>query len=67
LIDPLPDGANRGGAVFPDGGHITDLKQVREILYAMQRPAIAPSVSHSIINSWGSPRLFLFSSAGISS
>jgi hypothetical protein len=45
LVDPLPKGSNREGALYPDGAHITDLKQVREILYEMQRPAITPSVS----------------------
>lgn len=45
FIDPLPAGANREGALFPDGAHLTDLKEVRDLLYKMQRPAIAPSVS----------------------
>ena len=44
LIDPLPEGASRDGALYPDGAHLTDLKQVRDLLYKMQRPAIAPSV-----------------------
>jgi hypothetical protein len=44
LVDPLPAGANREGALYPDGAHLKDLKEVREILYKMQRPAIAPSV-----------------------
>ncbi len=45
LIDPLPEGATRDGALFPDGAHLKDLKEVRELLYKMQRPAIAPNVS----------------------
>ena len=45
LIDPLPAGADREGALYPDGAHLTDLATVRELLYKMQRPAIAPSVS----------------------
>lgn len=44
FIDPLPQGAKREGALYPDGAHITDLKTVREIVYKMQRPAIAPQV-----------------------
>ena len=49
-VDPLPEGASREGALYPDGGVITDLKQVRETLYKMQRPGIAPQVStgHSL-------------------
>jgi len=44
-VDPLPEGASREGALYPDGAHLTDLKEVRGLLYKMQRPAIAPSVS----------------------
>ena len=45
LIDPLPESATRGGALYPDGGVVSDLKEVRGLLYTMQRPAISPSVS----------------------
>lgn len=48
FVEPLPAGAKREGTLWPDGGHITDLKEVRELLYKMQRPAIAPSVSISL-------------------
>ena len=44
LIDPLPEGASREGALYTDGAHIKDLKEVRDLLYKMQRPAIAPNV-----------------------
>jgi len=44
-VSPLPEGASREGALYPDGAHITDLKEARGLLYTMQRPAIAPSVS----------------------
>lgn len=44
FVDPLPQGAKREGSLYPDGAHITDLKTVREIIYKMQRPAIAPQV-----------------------
>ena len=44
LVDPLPEGAKREGALYPDGAHITDLGTVRGLLYKMQRPAIAPPV-----------------------
>jgi xanthine dioxygenase len=47
LIDPLPEGASRDGALYPDGAHLTDLKEVRGLLYKMQRPAIAPNVRSS--------------------
>ena len=44
LVDPLPEGALRQGALYPNGAHIKDLKEVRDLLYKMQRPAIAPRV-----------------------
>jgi hypothetical protein len=45
FVDPLPEGASRDdGALYPDGAHLTDLKEVRDLLYKMQRPAIAPNV-----------------------
>lgn len=44
LVEPLPIGAKREGALYPDGAHLTDLKEVRGLLYKMQRPAIAPQV-----------------------
>ena len=47
LVAPLPAGASREGALFPSGTHLTDLKEVRDLLYKMQRPAIAPNVSTS--------------------
>jgi len=48
LVDPLPQGAKREGALYPDGAHISDLKVVRETLYKMQRPAISPDVRVSL-------------------
>lgn len=47
LIDPLPEGASRDGALYPDGARVTDLKEVRDLLYKMQRPGIAPNVRFS--------------------
>jgi hypothetical protein len=44
FVDPLPEDASREGYPYPDGVHITDLKEVRDPLYKIQRPAIAPGV-----------------------
>lgn len=46
-IAPLPEGAKREGALYPDGGNITNLGEVRELLYKMQRPGIAPPLVYS--------------------
>lgn len=46
IISPLPNGIVREeGDMYPDGAHIKKLKDVRDLLYKMQRPGIAPSVS----------------------
>lgn len=46
IIDPLPPTTSRENrnVLYPDGAHIKDLNQVRDLLYKMQRPAIAPPV-----------------------
>jgi len=49
LVDPLPEGASRDGTLYPDGARVTDLKEVRDLLYKMQRPAIAANVRFSFL------------------
>ncbi|KAE9407331.1 Clavaminate synthase-like protein [Gymnopus androsaceus JB14] len=63
IINPLPAGIAREGALHPDGAHITDLKEVRELLYKMQRPAIAPSLVYP--HDWHEKDLVLFHNRGI--
>ncbi|KAF9011251.1 Clavaminate synthase-like protein [Cyathus striatus] len=43
-VAPLSEGVKREGALYSGGAHITDLKEVRELVYKMQRPGIAPSL-----------------------
>jgi hypothetical protein len=47
LIDTLPDRTSHDGAFYPDGARFTDLKEVRDLLYKKQRPAITPNVRPS--------------------
>ncbi|KAF9561601.1 alpha-ketoglutarate dependent xanthine dioxygenase [Agrocybe pediades] len=63
LIDPLPEGAKREGALYPDGAHLTDLKEVRGLLYKMQRPAIAPSLVYP--HDWREDDFVLFHNRGV--
>lgn len=63
IIDPLPAGANREGALFPDGTRLKDLKEVRELLYKMQRPAIAPGLVYP--HDWKPKDLVLFHNRGV--
>jgi len=63
LIDPLPEGSPRDGALYPDGAHLTDLKEVRELLYKMQRPAISPSLVYP--HDWHEKDMVLFHNRGL--
>jgi alpha-ketoglutarate-dependent taurine dioxygenase len=63
VVEPLPEGAKREGALYPDGGVITDLKEVRELLYKMQRPAIAPQLVYP--HDWHERDLVLFHNRGL--
>ncbi|KAJ7571997.1 Clavaminate synthase-like protein [Mycena floridula] len=63
LVDPLPAGSSREGALYPDGAHITDLKEVRDLLYKMQRPAIAPKLVYP--HDWHERDLVLFHNRGV--
>ncbi|TFK24259.1 alpha-ketoglutarate dependent xanthine dioxygenase [Coprinopsis marcescibilis] len=63
VIDALPDGASKEGALYPEGAHITDLGEVRGILYKMQRPAIAPPLVYP--HNWSEKDLVLFHNRGV--
>jgi len=63
IVDPLPSGANRVGSLYPDGGHIKDLKEVRDLLYKMQRPGISPSLVYP--HDWHENDLVVFHNRGV--
>lgn len=64
IIDPLPSSAPRTEAsLYPDGAHITDLKQARDLLYSLQRPAIAPRYVYT--HEWAVGDLALFHNRGV--
>lgn len=48
--------------LYPDGAHITDLKHVRDLLYSMQRPGIAPDLVYT--HDWSPKDLVLFHNRG---
>ncbi|BGP54586.1 hypothetical protein JCM8202v2_002173 [Rhodotorula sphaerocarpa] len=63
LVDPLPAGADRSeSALYPDGAHLTDLETVRNLLYLMQRPGIAPE--HVFVVDWKPKQLAPFHNRG---
>ncbi|KAI6015667.1 Clavaminate synthase-like protein [Pisolithus marmoratus] len=63
IIDPLPQGAKRDRALYPDGAHLKDLNEVRLLLYRMQRPAIAPQLVYP--HDWQERDLVLFHNRGV--
>ncbi|KAH9009527.1 hypothetical protein EDB84DRAFT_1546542 [Lactarius hengduanensis] len=63
FVDPLPEGVSREGALYPDGAHLTDLKEIRDLLYRMQRPAIAPTLVYP--HDWKEKDLVIFHNRGV--
>ncbi|KIP11549.1 hypothetical protein PHLGIDRAFT_27807 [Phlebiopsis gigantea 11061_1 CR5-6] len=65
FVDPLPrteDGSPQGG-LYPEGAHLVDLKTVRNLIYDMQRPGIAPSLVYP--HDWHEKDLMLFHNRGV--
>ncbi|KAL1409442.1 hypothetical protein Q8F55_003425 [Vanrija albida] len=62
-VAPLPAGSSREGALFPDGGEVTDLAEVRELLTRVQRPGIAPK--YLFAADWREGDLVLFHNRGV--
>ncbi|KAM0788167.1 hypothetical protein ACM66B_001329 [Microbotryomycetes sp. NB124-2] len=63
IIEPVPEGVERrSDMLWPDGATLTDLKQVRELLYEMQRPGIDPSLVY--VHDWKPNQLVLFNNRG---
>ncbi|KZT21960.1 Clavaminate synthase-like protein [Neolentinus lepideus HHB14362 ss-1] len=62
-IDPLAADIEKDGALFPEGAHITDLREVRALLYEMQRPAIAPEFVYP--HDWSEKDLIIFHNRGL--
>ncbi|KAK0432504.1 hypothetical protein EV421DRAFT_1848649 [Armillaria borealis] len=63
LVEPVPEGKSREGALYPDGARLTDLKEVRGLLYKMQRPAIAPKLVYP--HDWEEKDLVIFHNRGV--
>ncbi|KAL7006767.1 hypothetical protein EMMF5_003653 [Cystobasidiomycetes sp. EMM_F5] len=65
IVDPLPADyqGDRSKALYPDGTTISDLKEARELLYKLQRPAIAPKYVYA--HDWKQGDLCLFHNRGV--
>ncbi|KAF8551787.1 Clavaminate synthase-like protein [Imleria badia] len=63
IVKPLPAGAKHDNALYPDGVHIKHLAKVRELLYKMLRPGIAPQLVYP--HEWQEKDLILFHNRGV--
>ncbi|KAL6773632.1 hypothetical protein ACKKBG_A21940 [Auxenochlorella protothecoides x Auxenochlorella symbiontica] len=65
VVEPLPPGAasRTTDALYPDGGEVTDLAEVRRLVYALQRPGIAPGLVYP--HAWSDGDLVLFHNRGV--
>ncbi|KAF9016651.1 Clavaminate synthase-like protein [Hymenopellis radicata] len=58
FVEPSP-----GALLYAEGAHIKDLKEVRRLLYTMQRPGIAPHLVYA--HDWTENDLVLFHNRGV--
>ncbi|TEB38554.1 Clavaminate synthase-like protein [Coprinellus micaceus] len=64
FVDPLPPSmVAEVQALYPEGGHINDLQDIRKILSEMQRPGIAPQLVYP--HPWKEKDLVLFHNRGL--
>ncbi|KAF8531246.1 Clavaminate synthase-like protein [Gautieria morchelliformis] len=63
FVDAIPGSKSKEGALYPDGAHLTDLADVRGILYEMQRPGIAPDLVYP--HDWHEKDLVIFHNRGV--
>ncbi|KAF9535619.1 Clavaminate synthase-like protein [Crepidotus variabilis] len=63
-IQPLKYLKNaKRNALYPQGGKITDLKAIRDLIHEMQRPGIAPQLVYP--HAWEEKDLVLFNNRGL--
>ncbi|GAA5931988.1 TauD/TfdA family dioxygenase [Sporobolomyces koalae] len=64
VIDPLPEGVKATSeTLYPNGAHLKDLQEVRDLVYSMQRPGIAPELVYVV--DWKNNDLALFHNRGV--
>lgn len=57
LANPKPD------SLYPTGAHLTDLKEVRQLVYNLQRPAVSPQNVYA--HDWKPNDMCLFHNQGV--
>ncbi|KAF8195049.1 alpha-ketoglutarate dependent xanthine dioxygenase [Pholiota molesta] len=62
-IEPMPEGCETEDALYPKGGKMTNLKEIRDLIYKIQRPGIAPNLVYP--HPWEEKDLVLFNNRGL--
>lgn len=63
IVEPLPAEKQTADSLYAQGAHITNLEEVRKIVYDLQRPAIAPKQVYA--HDWAEGDLCLFHNQGV--
>jgi len=66
IIDPIPvvkRPCTGPDTLYPDGAHLKDLKEVRDLVYRLQRPSISPQFVYP--HDWEENDLVLFHNRGV--
>ncbi|KAF8532173.1 Clavaminate synthase-like protein [Gautieria morchelliformis] len=63
IIDPAPLEKKIEGSLYTQGAHLTNLTEVRRLLYEMQRPGISPSLVYP--HDWHENDLIIFHNRGV--
>lgn len=63
IIEPIKSKNAKGDALYPGGAHLTDLAEVRQLIYSLQRPAIAPELVYA--HDWKPKDMCLFHNQGV--
>lgn len=64
IVAPIPSSSTATfDALYPEGTHLKDLKKVRDLVYNLQRPAIAPQKVYA--HDWEEGDMALFHNQGV--
>jgi alpha-ketoglutarate-dependent taurine dioxygenase len=64
IIEPIPSSSKQSSnALYPQGAHLKEIKEVRDLVYNLQRPSIAPAKVYA--HDWEEDDLALFHNQGV--
>ncbi|KAK7040213.1 hypothetical protein VNI00_010019 [Paramarasmius palmivorus] len=63
IIEPISREDREENTLYPNGAHLTDLREIRELVHKMERPGITPSLVYP--HDWHEKDLMLFHNRGV--